>query len=144
MLSDCPDDPTPNVQLLAGVRLDYSVASLGAVERFLDRQRAEKLTDEQYFKLVLRTGAYVGEVIRRNSQAGRWHWLDFAEASKKNGQIAALGHSLGTSAILWDTDATFYFPVGKVMKYLANGQEDSLAFFTTVVLAGPLRPGGAP
>jgi hypothetical protein len=144
MLTDCHDDPTPNVQLLAGERLDYSVASLRAIERFLDRQHPDQLTDEQYLKLALRTGAYLGEVIRRNAAARPWHWIEFAEASKKNAQIAALGRSIGTSAILWDTKATFYFPVGKVMKYLANGHEDSLTFFAQVVLADPSGDPSAP
>src|SRR5579864_4657969 len=63
---DLAEDSTPGRELLDASRLDYSVESLGLVDDYLDEMRKRKLEDQAYMKVVLRCGAYVGEVIRRN------------------------------------------------------------------------------
>jgi len=130
------DDPTPGIELLDTTRLDFSIESLGPVDDYLDAMRLQTLDDDAAFKLVLRCGAYVGEVILRNATAkGKMcHWLDYKEALKVNKDIMDFGESLGTVAILWDGNSGLSFPLGKVLKFLENGREDSVQFFAKAML----------
>jgi hypothetical protein len=128
------DNPTPGIELLDTSRLDFSVESLGLVDDYLDKMRKQKLDDEATFKLILRCGAYVGEVILRNSHGKTYHWLEYAEALKVSKLIEQFGESVGTIAILWDSQTGLTFPLGKVMKFLENGREDSVQFFAKAML----------
>ena len=131
------DDPTPGSELLDASRLDFTVESLGFVDDYLDQMRQRQLVEggEDYCKLVLRCGAYVGEVILRNAQGKTYHWLDYKGALKINKNIADFGESLGSAAILWDNATGLTFPLAKVQKFLDNGREDSVQFFAEVVIA---------
>src|SRR5678816_4160701 len=73
------DDPTPGSELLDVSRLDFTVESLGLVDDYLAQMRKRKLDEDgdDYSKLVLRCGAYVGEVILRNARGTTFHWLDY-------------------------------------------------------------------
>lgn len=130
------DNPTPGIELLDTSRLDFSVESLGPVDDYLDTMRQKSLDDDAAFKLVLRCGAYVGEVILRNAKAKgqTCHWLDYREALKVNKDIQEFGESLGTAAILWDGNSGLSFPLGKVANFLENGREDSVQFFAKAML----------
>lgn len=130
------DDPTPGSELLDASRLDFSLESLGFVDDYLDQMRARQLEEggEDYCKLVLRCGAYVGEVILRNAKGKTYHWLDYKGALKINKSIADFGESLGSAAVLWDGATGLTFPLGKVQKFLDNGREDSVQFFAKVML----------
>jgi len=134
MFYDAPHDPTPEVQFLSKDRLDFSVESLTHVEEYLDHVRKQTHSGKPLQILVLRAGAYVGEVIRRHAKSKTWHWLDFKEASRLAPEIGNSGRTLDTSAVLWDSKAKFCFPLGKVMKYLKNGEEDSVRFFAQMVI----------
>jgi hypothetical protein len=130
-------DPTPGSELLEPSQLDFTVASLGVVDDHLDAMRNRQLKGKTRIVFVLRCGAYVGEVIRRHAPGAKeWHWLDYDTAAKMDRRVAALGKTLETYAVLWDGAGTFYFPLGKVVKYLQNGREDSVKFFAEVVTAG--------
>lgn len=130
------DDPTPGIELLDASRLDFSVESLGLVDDYLDAMRQKNLDDDAACKVVLRCGAYVGEVILRNASAkGKtYHWIEYKEALKVSKMIAEFGESLGTAAILWDGNSGLSFPLGKVVKFLENGREDSVQFFAKAML----------
>ena len=130
------DDPTPGSELLDVSRLDFSLDSLAFVDDYLAQMRKRKLDEdgEDYSKLVLRCGAYVGEVILRNAQGTTFHWLDCKGAVKINKSIADFGESLGSAAALWDSDTGLWFPLSKVQKFLDNGREDSVQFFAEVVM----------
>ena len=128
------DDPTPGAELLDAARLDFSLDSLGLVDDYLDRMRQQQLEDEAYGKVVLRCGAYVGEVILRNAKNKTYHWLDYKGALRINKSIADFGESLGSAAVLWDSATGLTFPLGKVMKFLDNGREDSVQFFAKVMI----------
>ncbi len=130
------DDPTPGSELLDASRLDFSPGSLAFVDDYLDEMRKRKLDEESedYSKLVLRCGAYVGEVILRNAQGTTFHWLDYKGAVKINKSIADFGECLGSAAALWDSGTGFWFPLSKVQKFLDNGREDSVRFFAEVVM----------
>jgi hypothetical protein len=89
----------------------------------------------------------VGEVIRRNASHARWHWIKYDEAVKLDPKIASFGKSIHSAVILWDSKkggGQFVFPLGKVMKYLQNGEEDSIKFFAQVILNdAPEKPRAA-
>ncbi len=142
MFVSYPPDPMPCAEFLESARLDFGVASLGAVDQYLEMVRAKGLEGELLIRFVLRCGAYVGEVIRQNlPKAKQWHWLDYDAALAVDTRLSSLGNVLGTAAVLWDGKDGFYFPLAKVGKYLQNGAEDSVKFFAEVIIAGP--PGGA-
>ena len=96
------DDPTPGAELPDSARLDFSVKSLKFVDDYLVRMRKRRLTEdsEDYCKLVLRCGAYVGEVVLRNARGTHFHWLDYKGALKINESIADFGENLGSAAAL--------------------------------------------
>src|SRR5260221_2727369 len=130
------DDPTPGSELLDASRLDFSLGSLAFVDDYLDKMRKRKLDEggEDYSKLVLRCGAYIGEVIFRNAQGTTFHWLDYKGAVKINKDIADFGEGLGSAAGFWDRDTALWFALSKVQKFLDNGREDSVQFFAEVVI----------
>ncbi len=130
------DNPTPGSDLLDPEQLDYSLASLAHVDDFLDVVRKRDLVERDSAVVVLRAGAYVGEVIRRDASAPTHHWLDYDAAVKVDPRIRALGaKDLGLAAVLWDGDEGFLFPLAKVGKFLMNGREDSTRFFAAASLA---------
>lgn len=133
MFFDDQKDPTPDVEVLIKEKLDFSIESLSHVEEYLGHVRKHSYKGRQVTSVVLRSGAYVGEVIRRHAKSKQWHWLAYAEAIKLSPEIAKIGKDLGTAAVLWDSKHGFSFPLGKVMKYLQNGEGDSVKFYAQVV-----------
>jgi hypothetical protein len=136
---DLAEDSTPGRELLDPSRLDYSVESLELVDDYLEQMRQRQLEVEAYMKVVLRTGSYVGEVIRRNAQGKEYHWLDYRGAVSISPMVKDFGESLGTAAVLWDGASGLSFPVGKIVKFLENGREDSVKFFARVTIANALE-----
>jgi hypothetical protein len=135
MLFALPEDPTPGLELLDPSKLDYSVNSLAHLDDYLDILRDRDLTERDAAVVVMRAGAYVGEVIRRSS--GRtYHWLDYEEAVKVDRRIGEMGgKSFSLVAILWDGRKGFVFPLAKVVKFVENGREDSTEFFAQAIIA---------
>jgi hypothetical protein len=135
MFLSLPDDPTPGSELLDASQLDFSIESLARVDEHLEAMRQRQFEDEALTKFVLRCGAYLGEVIRRQAASKQWHWLDYKEAARLSPDIASFGESLDGAAILWDGKDEFCFPLAKVIKYLENGSEDSVKFFAEVMVS---------
>jgi hypothetical protein len=132
---DDPEKPTFGHEFLDPKKLDFSVGSLKHVDDYLEAARKAKGIDTNLNVVVLRAGAYVGEVIRRNSPKKKWTWLDFETAESVNPKLfEQVGKTLGTAAVLYD-GTEFLFPLGKVGKRIANGSEDSVFFYAKVVLA---------
>lgn len=127
-------DPIYKLELLKNKKLDFSYESLKLVDQYLLELRKtnlDELSNEQYTRIVLRTGAYVGETIRRNDKSKKWNWVDFESAQKLNPQFFNDSQdSFAYAAVLTD-GSQFTFPLNKVMKFLANGEEDSLYFYAT-------------
>lgn len=133
-------DPTFGVELLDPSKLDFSVDSLRLVDDYLEAVAARDRSDIDYYKVVLRSGAYVGEVIRRNSSPV-YHWLDYEEAVRVDPRVGSFGgKSLALMAVLWSgTGCTF--PLNKVTKFLQNGREDSTHFYAAATIAtAPATP----
>jgi|ERR1700733_1840393 hypothetical protein len=134
------EDPTPGAAFLDSARLDFSVASLAVVDDHLEKMRLTDLRGKDRIKYVLRCGAYVGEVIRRHSSApSALHWLNYDDAAAINPQLTRFGKVLSTIAVLWDGNKGLWLPLGKVVKYLENGREDSVKFFAEVLISGALE-----
>ena len=129
------DRGTLGRELLDPRKLDYSVESLKHVDTYLEAVRKNKDLQKSWNRTVLRAGAYVGEVIRRNDKNIRWQWVDHDGAQAVNPKyFGALGKSIATAAVLFDGKGGFAFPLAKVEKYLDNGSEDSVYFFAQVVM----------
>lgn len=134
-LISCPEKPTPGAELLSGVDLDFSLDSLKEVDAFLEQMRERDLTPEEEFTLVVRVGAYVGEVIRDNAPATGWHWINYKDAIRAVPELASIGEvDTGSAVLLWSKSRGCCFPMGKVIKYLINGSEDSVHFFALVAV----------
>ena len=128
------DDPTFGREYLDTKSLDYSVASLKGVDRYLDLVRKRPEITSVWNKVILRCGAYVGEVARRNCDKRELHWVDYENAllvDKKS--FEQMVKSVGTAVSLYSGPAWFCFPLAKVDKYLENGAEDSVYSFVSVI-----------
>src|SRR5262249_54401325 len=121
--------------LLDPKKLDYSVDSLKHVDAYLETIRKDKNVEKEWNRVVLRAGAYVGEVVRRNDKKTKWQWVDYETAKSINPKFFASFDKLGgVAAILHDGKEGFAFPLAKVEKYLNNGSGDSVFFFAQVVI----------
>lgn len=127
--------PTFMIDSIDVSKLDYSLESLKEINSYLEKVRNTKGYEEHGFRVILRAGAYVGEVLRKNSKNKTFNWIDFEQASKLDQDIAGYGKSIQTAAILYDGDEGFIFPLAKVNKYLLNGSEDNLYFYASVLLS---------
>ncbi len=113
--------------------LDYSVDSLSAVDDYLEAFYQSPGSDEDVFRAALRSGAYVGEVLRRSSP-NEMYWLQYdnAEASI-NAATNGTGKQLSTLGVLARPDG-MSFPIGKTVKLLGMGREESTKFFVESML----------
>ncbi len=124
-------------ELLDEKKLDLSLESLRHIDAYLEALHGKPPQDEdETVRLVLRCGAYVGEVIRKNSP-DEMHWVPFKEANRNSAFAKGLGYSLGTAGILWKDHENMCFPLAKVCKFLENGSEDSVYFFARMILENP-------
>lgn len=141
MFSSHPKDPTFGMQYLDRSKLDYSVRSLKYVNQYLDKVRKQKMTRLQLMKVILRTGAYVGEVLRRNDKASKWIWIDKKRYAQMQPKFAKMfANQIGIQAVLFsEKKGSMTFPLGKVQKYIINGPEDNLQFYVQVMMAKKLQ-----
>ena len=135
MLIHEEENPTYRKELLSSDTLDYSLNSLKQIDAYLEVIRKDEIPEEDLVKVVLRAGAYVGEVMRKESKLD-FHWLDFKEASKISSFVKSLGMQLGTASVLWSAPDNTCFPLAKILKYLENGSEDSTYHFANVLIDG--------
>jgi hypothetical protein len=106
---------------ISGVDLDYSVASLQAVDDIVERMRQDGCTSDQLGETLFGFGCYVGEVFVRHA-GGKWR--DAAET--------AMAKFAGFPLVIELGKDHFCNPIGKVFKRLENGEEDSLPYFYQV------------
>jgi len=117
-------------------RLDFSVESLRHVNEYLEGIRKDQDVEKQWTVVVLRAGAYVGEVIRRNDKKVQWRWIDYEGAKQVEPKLfESFGRRVATAAVLYDGNKGFVFPLAKVEKYLNNGAEDNVYFFAKVIMS---------
>jgi len=108
--------------------LDYSLNSLAAVDAYLAIIHAQPGTDRQMLIVALRCGAYVGEVMRRNSGAAM-QWRTFDRAAAISPLVKDLGKQPSTLGVLIHQTGSISFPLGKVVKFLTLGPHESVRVF---------------
>jgi hypothetical protein len=101
----------------ARIRLDYTPASLSLADRIIETIRREQPPLQVVTPIILRFGAYTGQVLVRTAGAV---WVDFDE-----GQRDTFGQSFGIRSL----DGRLWNPLGKALKRYQNGPEDSLRLF---------------
>lgn len=133
MFSNEKMNPVYKRESLDSEKLDYSLDSLKIIDHYLSEIRKtgfSQISEDLRFRTILRTGAYVGETLRKNDQSRKWHWIDLEMAKEMKPQLFNnMQPSIELTAILTDGE-TFTFPLNKVVKFLNNGEEDSLYFYT--------------
>lgn len=129
-------NPTFGIRFLNPQKLDFSVESLKHVDEYLETIRKDKLVGKEWNRVVLRAGAYVGEVVRRNDKKNQWQWVDLDTARSLDPKFSSsIPNVIASAAMLHNSKSGFAFPLAKIEKYLENGSEDSVYFFAQVVLS---------
>ncbi len=116
-----------------GAELDQSLDSLACLDDLLEMVRKTELSNDDQAMVVMGFGAYVGQVIRKHAK-GKWHWVKYENALPFNESIAHFGPSMSTGYLLMNGTHEVVFPLGKVVKFLQNGREDSVQAFAQVVV----------
>lgn len=133
MFSNGKMNPVYKRESLDSEKLDYSLDSLKIIDHYLSEIRKtgfSQISEDLRFRTILRTGAYVGETLRKNDQSRKWHWIDLEMAKEMKPQLFNnMQPSIELTAILTDGE-TFTFPLNKVVKFLNHREEDSLYFYT--------------
>lgn len=124
----------PKQKVLISIPNDNSIDSLKLIDDYLESIREENELEEIYNSLVLRLGAYVGEVIKSNSKKD-YHWYDFKTAKKLQPSIKDWEEQIGTAAILHSAETgEMTFPINKVCKFIDNGSVDSLYSYAKIMI----------
>ena len=106
---------------ISGAELDFSVASLQAVDEIIEGMRQDGCTSDQIAETLFGFGCYVGEVFARNAN-GKW----------RNAAETSMAKLAGFPIVIELGKDSFCNPVGKVFKRLENGEEDNLSYFYQV------------
>ncbi|ROR44643.1 hypothetical protein [Kitasatospora cineracea] len=111
---------------VSGVRLDYSVGSLAAVDEIIEDFRGSGIDSGQVGETLFGFGCYVGEVMVRQGGAS-WREVGGEE-------VPVFGFPL----VVQLPSGQVCNPIGKVFKRMDNGPEDDLPYFYRV-FAEPWR-----
>jgi len=106
---------------ISGVDLDYSVASLKAVDDIVEGLWQDGCTPDQIAEALFGFGCYVGEVFVRYA-GGKW----------RNAAETSMAKLAGFPLIIELGKESLCNPIGKVFKRLENGEADSLPYFYQV------------
>jgi hypothetical protein len=106
-----------------GVDLDFSPASLGAVDAILDRFHSDRVGSDAIAETLWAFGCYVGEVFVRHAGA-KW-------ASTPPEHRATVGFP-----IVVGYGGHLVNPIGKVFKRVDEGSEHNLPYFFQVMTIG--------
>ncbi len=133
MLTQDEENPTFKHELLNPKKLDFSLESLRHIDEYLEYIHKNTPEGNDFLRLVLRCGAYVGEVMRKHSSK-EIHWVSYEEAEKHSESIRKFGYTVASAGILWHGPESMSFPLAKVCKFIENGNEDSVYSFAKVLL----------
>ena len=134
MFHSCEDEPTFRSDLLKPELFDLTIDSLSHLDDYLDMIRVDPNVEDDWNRTVLRSGAYAGEVIRQNGNPNNWHWIDYDSALSICDPNIIGEKSIVNCGVLWRGGESICFPLGKVYKFLDNGREDSIKYFTEVII----------
>ena len=119
-------------------KLDYSLDSLYALDKYLDHlhAHADEIEDQQYTNVVLAAGCYVGEVMRRLT-GRKYRWVNYADYFPHQPDLTHIPEGPNTAAVLVTKDGQgMRMPLNKVARYIGEGPENSTHYFVAA------EPGG--
>ena len=114
-------------------KLDYSVDSLHALDRYLDvlHQNRAKIPNQTYTNTVLGAGCYLGETIRKNAKQ-RYVWVNYNDYFPKNPKLMKMvPEGLGPSAVLVADSGAMTMPINKIIRYIEEGPENNTHFYAS-------------
>lgn len=114
----------PFEHLLAREQLDFSLASLAHLDRYLAElaQRLGELTDEALTEAILGAGAYLGETIRSNApDAGHWQWITYENAARREPGFAARRPRDMTLLAILDSPEQMAYPFAQADAAIMEG-----------------------
>jgi hypothetical protein len=113
-------------------KLDLTLESLRDVEAYLAflHRNKKRIVDAEWHSTVLYGGAYVGEVIR-NETDNYYHWIDYNEYMPLHPELKAMipERTTATCAFLVDDRGKMSMPLNKIAQYIDEGEENSVHFF---------------
>jgi hypothetical protein len=119
-------------------RLDLSLESLHAVDRYLDflHEYATEIGDQEYTNVVLAAGCYVGEVFRAVSPT-TYRWMNRDDYVRRRPDMAKMlpEHQPGVAAMLVADSGKMWLPLNKIARYIGEGPENNTHFFVAAELA---------
>jgi hypothetical protein len=113
---------------VAGLRLDYSVESLKALDALLDGFGAQG--SDAVAESVYDAGCYVGEVLVRQ---GGYRWVDLADDERW------LAEMFGFRLVVVGPRGSYSNPIGKAFKLVEGGITESVWFLVHADLAADDR-----
>jgi hypothetical protein len=130
------DEDIIHPQKLDRLKLDGSVESLKELDKYLSylNTNAESVFQMNIDITILRAGAYLGEVIRHNSNPGFYTWIDYNDYLQINPDLRKLipERNTTTCAFLMDKNKGFIMPINKVFRFIDEGTEHSTLYFGSV------------
>jgi hypothetical protein len=117
------DKTLPYACIIKSPAMDYSIGSLNILQDYLEKidSAVHQIDSNQFFKAILRSTAYFGEVIKKNSVKG-FEWYSFGNAVKEGMSMPQIRMSMETLAIL-RSNQIVAFPHTTVLKYMKLGRE---------------------
>jgi tetratricopeptide (TPR) repeat protein len=129
-----PEEETLGQAMIDRKLYDFSLESLEHLEQLLTNVQNEVASESERAGLILRCGAYTGEVIRRNSKTDGYNWVDYDDAVQINSSLIKIERSLGTFFSLYNAPETFWFPIARIEKFLNEGSEYGLLGFAEIAI----------
>lgn len=133
------DEPLISNSNLKPEMLDYSIDSLDHINSFLDtiHKNLNSIPPEKLTIIVLRVGAYIGEVIRKNGKKNNFKWISYKTTVSLWPEIEKIyGETISTVIVLSkDKPKLYNFPLGKVWKYIHFGNSEDVKEFAVNTLS---------
>jgi hypothetical protein len=125
-------NPICHPEMLDRDALDLTLESLKAVDGYLTHlhQHKDALDPAEWNSTVLYGGAYVGEVIREETQ-GYFSWMDYSDYMAAHPELESLipERNVATCAFLVDPVDGMSMPLNKIARFIDEGPENSVHFF---------------
>jgi hypothetical protein len=132
------DKPICSPERLRRDALDLSLGSLKHVDAYLAylHQHQDEIDDESWHNTVLYGGAYVGEVIR-NETDNHYRWIDYNDYMSLNPQLKAMipERNTATCAFLVDDRNAMSMPLNKIARFIDEGEDNSVHYFAQCDIA---------
>lgn len=136
------EDVLPFPDQLDAKKLDYSLDSLAAVDRYLEHLHlhAAEIDADAETNLVVWGGCYLGEVIRNTSRK-HFRWMNHDVVARADPQFAAkVTFGPATMVLLVDDRGTVIMPLNKIGRFLHEGPANNLQDYAKGEQNYPFRP----